>query len=201
MIWRTFAKSRESTGQISEARPLLATRFTQRGCASQMISAGGKDWRSPATAGKVWTMSPREPRRTTRKRGSDMRGLADGVEKRARGMVFGIADDRDADAEAAGRGAFGDGAGGVVGAFGVDVGAEFFEEFFYVGFGENQDVVDVAESGNEKGAGLFVEDGAAWAFERADAGIGIDGDDEDFSFGFGGRKIAGVTDVEGVENT
>src|SRR5258708_9361820 len=173
MIWRTFAKSRESTGQISEARPLLATRFTQRGWVSQMISARGKDWRRPATAGKVWTTYPMEPRRTTRKRGSDMRGLADGVEKRARGMVFGIADDRDADAEAGGRGAFGDGVGGVVGALGVDVGAQFFEEFFYVGFGENQDVIDIAKSGNEKGAGLFVEDGAAWAFEGTDAGIGV----------------------------
>src|SRR5882724_1744415 len=153
MIWRTFAKSRESTGQISEARPLLATRFTQRGWVSQIISARWKDWRRPATAGKVWTMSPKEPRRTTRKRGSDMRSLADGVEKRARGMVFGVADDRDADAEACGRGALGDGVGGVVGAFGVDVGAEFFENFFDVGFRENQDVVDVAESGDEKGAG------------------------------------------------
>src|SRR5260221_10252173 len=122
MIWRTFANSREATGQISEARPLLATRFTQRGWVSQMISAGGKDWRRPATAGKVWTMSPKEPRRTTRKRGSDMRGLADGVEKRARGMVLGIADDRDAKAEAGGRGGWCDGGGGVGGAFGGDAG-------------------------------------------------------------------------------
>src|SRR5580704_4543883 len=96
MVWRTLARSRESTGQISVARPLLTTRFTQRGWVSQVISARGKELRRPATAGKVWTMSPREPRRTTRKRGSDMRGLADGIEKGARGMVFGVADDGDA---------------------------------------------------------------------------------------------------------
>jgi len=64
-------------------------------------------------------------------------------------MVFGVADDGDADAEAGGRGAFGDGIGGVVGAFGVDVGAKFFEEFFDVWFGENHDVVYFAESGDE----------------------------------------------------
>src|SRR6267142_5561511 len=140
-VWRTLARLRESTGHIWVARPLLATRFTQRGCVSQMISARGNELRKPETAGNVWTISPREPRRTTRKRGSDMRGLANGVEKRARGMVFGIADDGDADAEACGRGALGDGVGGVVGAFGVDVGPEFFEEVFYGGVGENQDVI------------------------------------------------------------
>src|SRR5579863_5986450 len=114
MVCRTLVRSREFTGQISEARLLLATRFTQRGWVSQMISARGKELRRPATAGKVWTMSPREPRRTTRKRGSDMRGLADGIEKRARGVVFGVADDGYADAEAGGDGALGDGVGGVV---------------------------------------------------------------------------------------
>src|SRR5258706_9528417 len=99
-VWRTLARFRESTGQIWVARPLLATRFTQRGCVSQMISARGNELRKPETAGNVWTISPREPRRTARKRGSDMRGLADGIEKRARGMVFGVADNGYADAEA-----------------------------------------------------------------------------------------------------
>ena len=93
-------------------------------------------------------------------------------------MVFGVADDGYADAEAGGDGAFGDGVGGVVRALGVDVGAQFFEQLFYIGLGENHNVVHGAESGNEYGAGLFVEDRAARALERADAGIGIDGDDE-----------------------
>jgi len=115
-------------------------------------------------------------------------------------MIFGIADDGDADAEASGDGAFGDGVGGVVGAFGVDVGAQFFQQFFHVWFRENHDVVHGAESGDEEGAGLFVEDGAARALERADAGIGIDGDDEEVAFGFGGGEIAGVADMERVED-
>ena len=38
-------------------------------------------------------------------------------------MVFGVADNGHADAEKGGDGALGDGLGGVVGAFGVDVGA------------------------------------------------------------------------------
>ncbi len=45
----------------------------------------------------------------------------------ARGMIFGVADDGDADAEASGGGALGYGVGGVVGALGVDVGAEIFQ--------------------------------------------------------------------------
>jgi len=115
-------------------------------------------------------------------------------------MVFGIADDGYADAEAGGDGAFGDGVGGVVGAFGVDVGAQFFEESFNVWFRENHDVVHSAQGGDEEGAGLFVENGAAGAFECANAGIGIDGDDEKIAFGFGGGEIAGVADVKGVED-
>jgi hypothetical protein len=96
-----------------------------------------------------------------------MRGLADGIEKRARGMVFGVADDGYADAEAGRDGSLRDGVGGVVGAFGVDVGTEFFEEFFDVEFGENYDVVHCVDSSDEKGAGLFVENGTAGAFEKA----------------------------------
>jgi hypothetical protein len=129
-----------------------------------------------------------------------MRGLANRVEKRAGGMVFGIADDGDADAEAGGDGTLGDGVGSIVGALGVDVGAQIFEKFFDVGFGKNHDVVHGAESGDEEGTGLFIEDGAAGAFEPADAGIGIDGDDEEIAFSFGGGEIAGVADVERVED-
>lgn len=115
-------------------------------------------------------------------------------------MVLGIADDGDADAEAGGHGAFGDGVGGVVGAFGVDVGTQIFEKLFDVGFGKNHDEVDVAESGYEQGAGLLVEDGAAGAFEGANAGIGVDGDNEEVAFGFCGGKIADVADVERIED-
>jgi hypothetical protein len=129
-----------------------------------------------------------------------MRSLADGIEKRARGVVFGIADDGYADAEAGGDGALGDGVGGIVGAFGVDVWTQFFEKFFDVGFGENDDVVHGAESGYEKGARLLVEDGAAGPFQRANAGIRINGDDEEIAFGFCAGEIAGVADMKRIED-
>src|SRR5579863_7058826 len=129
---RTLERSRESTDQISVARALLATSSVQRGCVSQTISASGKEARRAATAGKVCTISPREPRRTTRKRGSGMRFLANGGEEGTGGVVFGVANDGDADAEASGDGAFGNGVGGVVSALGVDVGTKFFKKFFDV---------------------------------------------------------------------
>jgi hypothetical protein len=129
-----------------------------------------------------------------------MRGLADRIEKRTRGVVFGVADDCYADAETGGDGALRDGVGGVVGAFGMDAGAQFFEKLFDVGLGENHDVVDGAESGDEQGAGLFVEDGAARAFESADAGVGIDGDYKEIAFDFCAGEIAGVADVKRIED-
>src|SRR5882724_2164964 len=148
MAWRTEGIARDSMVRTSEARALLSTRDFQRGCVSQTISAAGKASRSAATAGKVWTMSPSEPRRRTRKRGSDMRSLADVVEEIAGGVIFGVAHDGDADAEAGCGGALGYSFGGVVGAFGVDVGTEEFEERFDVGFAKEEHKVDRAESGD-----------------------------------------------------
>src|ERR1700676_452326 len=123
MASRREDSDRVSTVQTSEASELLSTRNLQRGCVSQTISAAGKVSRKAATAGKVCTMSPREPRRRTRKR-SDMRSLAERLEEFARGVIFGVADDGDADAQAGGRGALWNGVGGVVGAFGVNVWTE-----------------------------------------------------------------------------
>src|SRR5579883_662660 len=144
-------------------------------------------------------MSPSEPRRTTRKRGSGMRHLADRVEERAGGVVFGIADDGDANAEAISDGAFGHGFGSVVGALDVDAGTKFLEEPFDVRLGEDDDVIDHAERGNEQRAGVFVEDGAAGTFQPADTGIGVHADHEDVSLLFGAREIADVADVQRVE--
>src|ERR1700757_1556139 len=110
-------------------------------------------------------------------------------------MIFGVGNDGYADAEAGGRGALGDGIGGVVSAFGVDIGAQFFQKLFNVWFGENYDIVDAAKSGDEEGAGLFVENGAARALEGTDAGVGIDGYDEEPAFRFGACEIAGAADA------
>src|SRR5271167_5247485 len=93
MILRSECIERVSVAHTCETRVLRSTKSFQRGCVSQTISAVGKVSRSAATAGKVWTMSPSEPRRKTRKRGSGMRRLADGFKKIARGMIFGVAHD------------------------------------------------------------------------------------------------------------
>src|SRR5713226_3615520 len=98
MISRKDSYERVSVSQISVASSLLSTSSFQRGWVSQTISALGNDSRRPATAGKVWTISPREPRRTTRKRGSGMRRLANRFEEFSRGVILGVAYDGHADA-------------------------------------------------------------------------------------------------------
>src|SRR2546421_7245482 len=87
MISREEWYERVSVSQISVANSLLATSSFQRGWVSQTISDSGNDSRKAATAGKGLTISPREPRRTTRKRWSGMRRLANGLEQRPPGVI------------------------------------------------------------------------------------------------------------------
>src|SRR5713101_3522300 len=105
MISRKDSYERVSVSQISFANSLLSTSSFQRGWVSQTISALGNDSRRPATAGKVWTISPREPRRTTRKRGSGMRRLANGLQQLSRGVILWVTHNSHANAKP-----FGDGA-------------------------------------------------------------------------------------------
>src|SRR5580698_5627359 len=114
MISRSERIERVSVAHTCEARPLLSTKSFHRGCVSHTISAFGKASRSAETAGNVCTISPSEPRRKTRKRGSGMRSLTDGFEKTARGVILGIADDGNADAKTRGSGALWHGVQGVV---------------------------------------------------------------------------------------
>src|SRR5271168_5587936 len=108
MIPRMEANERVSVAQISVASPLLATSDSQRGCVSQVIWLAGKVCRNADTAGKVCTMSPSEPRRTTRNRGSGILILANIFQQRARGMIFGVADDSHADTKPRSNRALGD---------------------------------------------------------------------------------------------
>src|SRR5271168_2382692 len=145
MALRKEATARVSMVRTSVARVLLSTRDFHRGWVIQVISASGNDSRSAATAGKVCTMSPKEPSRRTRKRGSDMRSLANGIEEVAGRMILRVAHDGDADTEACGGGALGYGVDRVVGALGVNVGVKKLQQGFNVGIAEEHDVVDVAE--------------------------------------------------------
>lgn len=92
-----------------------------------------------------------------------------------------------------------EGVGGVVAAFGVDVGLDLFDEAGDAGFFEDDDGVDAAEGGDDFGAIEFGVDGAVGAFEGADGGVGIDGDDEGVSEGAGLLEVADVAGVQKVE--
>jgi hypothetical protein len=128
-----------------------------------------------------------------------MWSLADGVEETAGGVILGVADDGYADAKAGGGGALWNGVGGVVGAFGVHVRAEGFEERLDVGFAEEEHVIDGAKGGYEIGAGVFGKNGPAGAFESADARVAIHRDDEDVALAAGAFEIADVPDVQRVK--
>jgi hypothetical protein len=93
-----------------------------------------------------------------------MRSLAHRFKKTARGMIFWIADDGNSDAESMGRSSLWHRFGCVVGAFGVNVRAEVFEQRFYVRFAEEENVIDGAKRGDEEGAGVLIKNGAAGAF-------------------------------------
>src|SRR5580704_3414583 len=59
----------------------------------QSMRASGKVSRRAAAAGRAWTMSPGDPSRTSRKRGSAIFLVTQAGDKFARGMFFGITDD------------------------------------------------------------------------------------------------------------
>src|SRR5712672_3580700 len=130
-----------------------------------MISAFGNVSRKPATAGKVWTISPREPKRTTRKRGSAMRRLANGFEQLPRGMVLGVSYDGHPNAKPGGDGTLRHGFERVVGPFCMNIGAQFLQQSFDIGFGKEHDVVHGTKRGNKLRAGIFVKARAARSFE------------------------------------
>src|SRR5207245_7881078 len=87
----------------------------------------------------------------------------------------------------------------VIGAFGVDIRAQFFEKSFDVGFGEEHDVIHTAKRCNELLAGVFVEHGAARSFQIANAGISIQADNKDVALAARTFKIAGMSDVQRIE--
>ena len=96
--------------------------------------------------------------------------------------------------------AFGHRFGGVVGALGVNVGLKIAEKRIYVELVKNHDVIHGAESGDQRRAGAFGENGAAFAFEFARARIGIDAHYEDIAFAPRSLQIAHVSNVQQIED-
>src|ERR1700732_1976922 len=116
-------------------------------------------------------MSPSDPSRTTRKRGSGMRSLAKGIEKFARRMVLGVADDCYTDTEPDRCRTFRDGLGRVIRSLGVNVRTQILQQRFYVRLAEDQNVIDSSQRAHQGGTRSFGQDGAPSAFQDANARI------------------------------
>src|ERR1700722_9160995 len=173
IISRSDSTERVSAAQTSVAKLLAATKDSQRGCVSQAICAAGKVSRSAAMAGKVCTISPKEPNRTTRNRGSGIGPLANAVEQRARGMVLRIPNDSHANSQTRGSSALRHGLAGVICALGVHVWPQFFQKTFYVWFAEEHHEIDGIDRGHQLGTSVFIKDWPICALERTYAGIRI----------------------------
>src|SRR5277367_4406951 len=91
-----------SSGIISVRSGLPSSRRRHLGSISQSMRASGEASRRAEAAGRAWITSPSEPRRTRRMRWSGIAFLTQAREQIARGMLLGIADDGDADAEQGG---------------------------------------------------------------------------------------------------
>src|SRR6185437_2591013 len=98
-------------------------------------------------------MSPSEPRRKTRKRGSDMRGLADRFQKIPRGMILRIPYDCHADPEPCRRRTLRNGIDAVVGPLGMYIGTQELQQCLHIGLAKQKHVVHRTKSGNELCAG------------------------------------------------
>jgi hypothetical protein len=128
-----------------------------------------------------------------------MRSLANTFKKLARGMIFGIADDGNFDAQTTGGSSLWHRFGCVVGAFGVNVRAEVFEQRFDARFTEEEDVIDGAKRGHQEGAGVLIKNGAAGALQCADTRVSIDADNQEVAFAAGSFEITDVADVKSIK--
>src|SRR5579872_1974613 len=128
-----------------------------------------------------------------------MRGRSEPRQKVARGMLFRIANDGDANAQKPGSFAFGYGIGCVVGSFGVHVRAQGGKQTRYIRLFEYDHVVDRGKAGDEAGARIGGENRATLAFQPSHALVRIHGDYEDVSLSPGTLEIPRVTHVQDVE--
>ena len=125
--------------------------------------------------------------------------LANARDEIARGMLFGISDDRDANAETRRFFALGDCVERVVGAFRVDIWTKVAQNSADVRLVENDDVIHGGESGNKFGARLRGQNRAAGTFEPTDTRIGIYRDDENVTFTARALEIADMSRVQNIE--
>src|SRR5271165_3885936 len=124
-------------------------------------------------------MSPSDPSRISRKRGSAIAALAQARKKAACGMLFWITDDGDADAQQGGEFALGNRLRRVIGPLGMNVRLELTEERVNIQFIEDDHVIHIGKGRDQRRAGAFRKNGTPFALQPSRAGIGIDSDEED----------------------
>ncbi len=98
--------------------------------------------------------------------GSAISLVAQAGQKFARGMVFRIADDCYANPEKRGEVAFRNRFRRVIGAFGVHVRLKFAQQRIYVELVENHHVIHGSQSGHQRRARAFRENGSAFALSK-----------------------------------
>jgi hypothetical protein len=101
-------------------------------------------------------------------------------------------------------GIFGEGFGGVVAAFDVDIGLEGVDQVGGAEFGEEDNGINGLETGEEFGALSFGNDGAGGltglgGLELGDGCIAIEADDEALTVGFGGGEVAEMAHMEEIK--
>ena len=89
----------------------------------------------------------------------------------------------------------------VIAAFDVDVGLSGGEEIGGANIGKDADCVHGFEGGENGGAVGFVVEGAAFAFEATDGGIGINADEEEITEITGLLEVGDVTEMKEIEAT
>ena len=117
----------------------------------------------------------------------------------AGGVILGIANDGDAASVLAEGVALRHGVSGIVSAFGLDVGVNLANDGAHVGFGKDDDGVDVSQGGDDFCAFVLGHDGASVAFQSAHRRVGVDGDHQLPAEGFGRAQVADMADVQQVE--
>ena len=78
-------------------------------------------------------------------------------------------------------------------------GRRYFEERFDARLTKEDDVIHGAKRGDEKSTCIFIKDGTAGAFQRANAQIRVHSHDENVPFVAGAFEIADVADVKRIE--
>jgi hypothetical protein len=83
----------------------------------------------------------------------------------------------------------------------MNVRAEVFEQRLDARLTEEDYIIDGAKRSDKERAGVFIKNGAAGAFQRADARVRVNSDDEEVAFAARAFEITDVPHVERIKTT